>query len=145
MYNPEKDGIDHINVYSKGKTELGRFLSNFSECNLTLPEGKFKSIEGYWYYLNTDHEDKELLMNLYGWEAKKVGRELGASDWNSDKLFKSKIKLAIAQKLLNNSNFLNKLIDCKLPLVHYYTYKDKVVVPKDGEWILNFISSFKEN
>lgn len=29
-FKPEMDGIDHINVYSKGKTELGKLLSNFA-------------------------------------------------------------------------------------------------------------------
>lgn len=28
-YHPDTDGITHINVYSKGRTELGRRLSNF--------------------------------------------------------------------------------------------------------------------
>jgi hypothetical protein len=32
------DGVDHINVYSKGKTELGRMLSNFYPSPFTLRE-----------------------------------------------------------------------------------------------------------
>ena len=44
------DGMTHINVYSKGKTEIGRWLSNFAYSPIDLGnEGYFSSIEGYWY------------------------------------------------------------------------------------------------
>ena len=34
--DPSKDGIDHINIYSKGKTELGKYLSNFTYAPIKL-------------------------------------------------------------------------------------------------------------
>jgi hypothetical protein len=45
MIDYKKDGIDHINVYSKGKTPLSRFLSNFAEADLETEDGNFASIE----------------------------------------------------------------------------------------------------
>jgi len=36
MINPEEDGITHINIYSKGKTDLGRMLSNFAKLPFIL-------------------------------------------------------------------------------------------------------------
>lgn len=51
LVNPELDGIDHINVYSQGKTKLGRLLSNFANTPFEIPGlGRFQSVESYWYY-----------------------------------------------------------------------------------------------
>lgn len=48
--NPEEDGITHINIYSKGSTELGRLLSNFAHRKAVLSEaekwiGKYLTVE----------------------------------------------------------------------------------------------------
>ena len=51
ILKPENDGIDHINVYSKGKTVLGRALSNFSYSRIRIPFlGTFLSVEAFWYW-----------------------------------------------------------------------------------------------
>ena len=50
-FNPMQDGITHINIYTQGKTQLGRALSNLFDCEFTVPGyGDFKSLEGFWYY-----------------------------------------------------------------------------------------------
>lgn len=143
MFNPEKDGIDHINVYSKGKTELGQFLTNFSysPINIEDGDGKFISIEGYWYWLSCKDD---MLRNLHGWKAKEYGRKVNGLDWSSDYDFQKKILYAIDIKLRTNPVFLKKLVNCKLPLVHYYVYGNKVVEPSDGQWILDHLSSYQE-
>lgn len=52
---PKKDGIDHINIYSRGKAWLGRELSNFAplpqpiEIPIMLMTFDCKTIEGAWY------------------------------------------------------------------------------------------------
>ena len=46
---PAEDGITHVNVYSRGLTTLGRWLSNFAHCPIETEDGPFASIEGYWY------------------------------------------------------------------------------------------------
>lgn len=106
MLDPTKDGIDHINVYSKGKTALGRFLSNFAETDLETKDGHFASVEAYWYWLTCPpfpdskcHEcdgtgviavgqgqqtdfgpcdicNSDSLRSLYGVEAKNRGRDM---------------------------------------------------------------------
>lgn len=40
MINPEEDGITHINIYSKGKTDLGRMLSNFAKFPIETVDGR---------------------------------------------------------------------------------------------------------
>jgi hypothetical protein len=75
------DGLTHINIYSQAKTALGRALSNFNDNWITTLDGDFASIEAYWYWLGCQHPDKELLRPLHGAEAKRVGRDLAAKDW----------------------------------------------------------------
>lgn len=128
-----EDGISHINIYSKGKTELGRWLSNFTKVELVLDEGVFQSIEGYWYYLSTKDER---FKNLYGWEAKKLGKELKSRTGKiPEQEFKDKIKKALDVKLrLNHIQLGNSY----LPFCHYYDYKgNKVDV--GYEWIVEHI------
>ena len=37
-YLPKDDGVTHINIYSKGQTELGGLLSNFSRTPFVHPK-----------------------------------------------------------------------------------------------------------
>lgn len=135
MIDPKLDGIDHINVYSKGATELGRWLSNFAYSPVIIKDhGTFNSIEGYWYWLSCGDEK---LRDLYGWRAKEYGRSIGAPDWVAGDVFKSKICDAISIKL---SAYPEKIKHYNgLPLKHYYVYGGKAVEPKDGKWIIEHI------
>lgn len=137
---PELDGIDHINVYSKGKTELGRFLSNFAHTMIITEDGRFDSIEGYWYWLGCKNES---LRRLHGWSAKDLGRKVGAPDWQDSVEFKRKILAAIDIKLKSYPRMLNELQKCKLPLVHYYVYGKKIINVPDADWILAHLDSYK--
>lgn len=140
MWKPENDGIDHLNVYSKGKTKLGRLLTNFARTPFVCEDGQFNSVEGYWYWLGCGNE---ALRTAIGFEAKKIGRESGAPDWISTAEFQGKIKAAIKAKLEYNPTIMNDLKACKLPLTHYYVYGNKVVPVYAADWILEFLESFK--
>jgi hypothetical protein len=140
--DPSKDGIDHINIYSKGKTELGKYLSNFTYAPIKTIDGDFASIEAYWYWLNCTHPDRNILKPLYGWEAKQKGRELRGADWNESEEFKTKICEAIRIKI--HSYMKDWLADSTLPFKHYYVYSGKAVEPEDGKWILEFIEAERE-
>lgn len=135
-YNPENDGIDHINIYSKGKTDIGRFLSNFSKFKFSCEDGEFLSIEGYWYWLSVN-DDR--LRKVYGFEAKKLGRELGAKDYPKIENFNEKILKVIKLKLDSRKE---DIINIKLPLTHYYCYGDKVIYPNGSEFIIEFIEKY---
>ena len=56
---PTEDGITHINIYSKGQTELGKMLSNFAKFPIQTVDGNFMSVEGYWYFLSIDEKFSE--------------------------------------------------------------------------------------
>jgi len=140
MWNPEEDGITHINVYSRGKTELGRWLSNFARSPIVTEDGHFMSIEGYWYWLGCKDDKLKL---TYGYLAKKLGRELGAPDWLEGEEFKRKIKHAISIKLYTYPEKYRELKESTLPLAHYYNYGGKVVEPKQGRWIIEFLEEMR--
>lgn len=145
-YIPQEDGITHINVYSKGRTALGLFLSNFAEFVIdTGEDGIFNSVEGYWYWLSVDPklgDKRERLRKVYGWEAKKLGRELHGEDpddWDTE--FQNKIKKAIKYKILNSS-FVEQFKKSDLPFVHYYVFGNKIHLGS-GEWIMGYLGQLR--
>ena len=143
--DPKKDGKTHINVYSHAQTELGQFLSNFAHTPITLPEGRFESIEGYWHYLSLTDEsgkngipadlnvpandaaraqfrrERESLKKLYGADARRAGRALREKYGSSKRSdFKEKIDFAVTVKLFDyESEWLGSDL-IYLPLEHYY-------------------------
>lgn len=134
IYLPERDGIDHINVYSKGQTELGRLLSNFADTPFQHPQfGWFRTVEGFWYWLKTGmmHND---LKTMYGHEAKMIGRKYPVVEIDN---FDTKIKTAIRCKLIHHPKILCMLLDNELPLAHYYVHGSRVK-QAGYEWILDY-------
>lgn len=148
---PCQDGRDHINVYSKGETWLGKQLSNFARGTVRTEDGKFLSVEAYWYWLTVpdDEPRRKELRRVAGYEAKRLGRELRGQDWVETREFRRKIRYAIWQKISTCPKLARALRDSELPLVHYYAYGDgpskKIVVPEDGRWILRFIEKCRQH
>lgn len=131
--NPARDGIDHINVYSRGNTVVGRWMSNWYREALLTEDGDFASVEGYWYWLGT-HDDR--FRTLAGWDAKQLGRAIGRTIHLSEDEFRRKIRAAIHSKAAMNPAMMRRLVELKkLPLTHYYVY-DGNVVDAGFEWIL---------
>jgi len=142
MINPDKDGIDHINIYSKAKTNLGKLLSNFAWTPFTCEDGLFSSIEGYWYWLGCK-DDR--LRDMYGFKAKKLGRELEAPDYQDDEEFKRKIKSALRCKMFEHPDIAKMLKESDLPLKYYYVFGgEKVVEPKEGKWVIEEIELIRQ-
>ncbi len=140
---PINEGTDHVNVYSKSRLELGKQLSNFAYSPFTCEDGKFNSIEGYWYWLNCGHERLKV---LYGFDAKKFGQQHVKSE-RSDEEFVRKIKGAIENKIDQNQNIKDNLQKSHLPLTHYYYYGDiknpKIVELHQYQWIVDCISDIR--
>lgn len=147
MWNPEEDGITHINIYSKGATDLGRWLTNFAHVPFTHPTyGEFNSIEALWYYASTGFQH-EHLRELSGFNAKQVGKKIPkvgiVTDGTEDSSeFASIIKTGIRAKLIANPKMLGALIDTHLPLAHYYVYGGKAV-HAGYEWIVLYIEDIR--
>jgi len=144
QYDPANDGVTHINIYSKGKTLLGRWLSNFTYAPFDLTDdGHFASIEGYWYWLSTGKKDDQLRY-LWGYKAKNYGRSLRGADWVETPEFQAKLCKALELKLRSNPEWLEVFAASVLPFEHYYLMYGKVTQPTKGRWILDFWSNLRE-
>jgi len=131
-WNPENDGIDHINVYSNGKTELGRLLSNFPRTPFELEDfGQFASVEAFWYYILTGNEN---LRSLSGIQAKNLGKE-SLQDGIEDQVPQEFLKMAYIAKLEQNGKVRDLLLKSTLPLTHYYVFKNGYAhSPEEYQW-----------
>lgn len=127
-----EDGVTHINIYSKGKTELGRKLSNFAYSPFICEHGQFNSIEGYWYWLGNRDEK---LRHLHGYRAKQYGRQIGRIIEEPN--FELFIKKALIAKVNHNQWLFDNLKSSSLPFAHYYLFGD---FRKDAgfDWIVGF-------
>lgn len=134
MFDPTNDGIDHINVYSKGKTGLGRGLSNWAEWRVTIePHGSFLTLEGYWFWLQWRDD---YLRDCSGYQAKGYNelreRALGKQHIEG---FEDWIRRAMRLKIRQCQPLLEGLAGSTLPLAHYYVYGGKAV-PAGHDWIV---------
>lgn len=140
MIDPKLDGVEHINIYSKGKTVLGRLLTNFAKTPFTHAlYGEFVSVEGFWYWLSSGKKHNELRL-LHGFKAKEYGKQFETVECAT---FQEDVKEAIRCKLRQNRDILKMLIDSNLPLEHYYWYGDiekpKVYNLPQYQWITDEI------
>ena len=136
------DGIDHINIYSKSQSILGRMLSNFSDHSIDTVDGPFSSVEGYWYWLGC--KDNRL-RTCKGYEAKRLGRDLNCEDYPKDDLFKLKLCAALLNKLINHPDIYKKFKENNLPFAHYYEYNGRIVEPQNGKWLIEFWTFIQQN
>lgn len=128
-YNPKDDGVTHVNVYSKGNTELGRLLSNFSVTPFRIPfMGTFQSVEGYWYWICTG---ENRFKNYSGFVAKQEGKDTYHVRSHPTE---RELLIAYKSKLRYNPEIKQLLISNTLPLAHYYVYEGKVVTPEQWLW-----------
>lgn len=127
-WRPADDGVTHINVYSKGNTELGRLLSNWADTPFRIPlHGAFRTVEGFWFWTITGREE---FREMSGWECK-----LSSEDYPRKRSSPSARELLIAYraKLKAHPHLAKMLSDNPLPLAHYYVYGGKPVQTK-WEW-----------
>lgn len=131
---PGTDGINHINFYSKGKTKLGRFLTNMSDVPVNIPgHGVFESIEGYWYWLSTGMKH-ECFKSMNCFESKKYGSTLERVELKN---FRHIFRKAMKLKLEQYPKMLELFKQSELPFKHYYHYgdHDMTVVFPPFDWL----------
>jgi len=136
MSHVSDDGVSHINIYSHGKTELGRALSHFSHYGFNHPHyGHFASLEAFWYYVRSGCKHEEL-KDLVGLTAKRVGRTFARVE-RSD--FLRLIHDAAKMKIEQNPRLLKLTIKSHLPFEHYYVDRQgptpKPFHPKGIDWL----------
>lgn len=138
--NPEQDGTTHINVYSKGKTNLGRFLTNFAYAPIITEDGAFVSVEGYWYWLSNRNE---VMRTIFGWNAKKTGKLHPKTIQLTDHEFQRKIREACWIKIHSNQPMLELFKSSTLPFTHYYVFPNGFVKDAGYKWITNMWELFR--
>jgi hypothetical protein len=141
------DGVTHLNIWSKARTELGQAASNFALTPFTHPDyGGFASIEALWYWLATGMQHNEL-RRLYGVSAKTAGKRLPRVEMDSEK-FQSIIEEAIRLKFEQTPGLKKLLIDSLLPFEHYFVYgHDNDVIrdqrPRHG-WQTDYLEHLRD-
>lgn len=143
--NPMFDGVTHCNIYTKGRTGLGRALTNFAMTPFKHPIlGEFLSGEGLHYYLKVGEENKatgevkrfDEFRQLWGIEAKQRGVELSRTHMVLNHDFDYHMWLGLLAKVTQNPKLFKMFVESDLPFTHYYYYGDpdsgqcKVVSPK---------------
>lgn len=109
------DGKDHINVYSKGETKLGRMLSNFAYTPFILPiAGRFDSVEAFWHWWRSGGRTNK---RLHGFQASNQ-KYVIERDPPSPEL----LKRVYLRKLKYQTPLKEALMKSTLPFTHYYVY-----------------------
>jgi hypothetical protein len=129
-----KDGVTHINISSRGKTELGRALAHFSHSPFIHPYyGPFDSMEGLWHYIKADAKhtaEKQKLRELVGYRAKELGSTLTKRHVSN---FKAQIIEANYFKIDQTPHLRELIIESTLPFDHYYLHgPGNVLVRSNG-------------
>jgi len=119
-FGPETDGIDHINIYSKGKTKLGKLLSNFANTPFCYQGTTYQSVEGALYYYRTGDIR---LIPMHGNAAKKLGRSLIQNKVETPAV----LKAWLYAKVFANPEIIDMLIKNSLPYSHYYVMYGKKI------------------
>lgn len=112
-FEPETDGIDHINIYSKGKTKLGKLLSNFANTPFCYRGTTYQSVEGALYYYRTG--DIRLIA-MHGNAAKILGRSLTQKRVESP----AELRAWLYAKVYANPEIIDLLLNSSMPFSHYY-------------------------
>lgn len=136
MAYAREDGVSHINIYSRGQTELGRMLSHFYRSPFKHPfYGKFNSMEGFWYYVKAAKPDDQL-RRLVGFEAKLYGKELPTGPLYDS--FYDVIVEANFHKIVQNPRIAQLMVDSTLPFDHYYLFPPGPIFVRQAgfEWLV---------
>lgn len=143
--DPQKDGVDHINVYSRAATPLGQALSNFANTPFRHPvHGNFCSMEGYWYWAASGmtHDN---LRRMYGTSAKSVGSKLPIVSMG-DEEFRDIIREGLICKISQTPALLSDFMSSTLPFRHYFVYggrQDVVVEKENHRWQMEFLEQLR--
>lgn len=141
-YLPHEDGITHINIYTRGSTQIGRFLTNLSGYRIysSTFDKSFPTVEHLWFWLKTN--DDRILEVGNPFNIKPFIKNNKIIILNNIPDFKKIIIKSFVQKLKNLSNndkeLFNLFYESTLPFTHYYFYGEKenakVIEQPQHEW-----------
>lgn len=152
----ERDGVTHINVYSRGETLLGRLLSNFASTEIKIGDEIFSSVESWWYWTKMNAINQTTLLPLFtedhlqeikslpGREAKKFFRKLYPDDSSSFNPSREELKKVYLLKVEQHPKIKELLLKNTLPFQHYYIMGEKKIEATDFLWTAQLWEEVKE-
>jgi hypothetical protein len=157
-YKLENDGIDHLNIYSNAKTELGQLLSNFAATPFIYNGWSFSSVESAWYVYRIQQrcskyndiaeitEDLYTLSKTSGYRAKELGKELIKKYLAEDTKAPSEkvLKQLYLCKLDYNPYITEMLMKNDLPFTHYYVFGNKITEATNYLWTVELWNVVKQ-
>ena len=151
MINPKDDGVNHINIYSAGKTKLGSQLSNMYKVSVFYKNLKFTSVEHAWHYFKFLPSNPELALRILGmanpFEVKKLAKKYvtpAVQEYAQTDDFKNIIIEIIEDRINRNMPLMLLMVHNELPYKHYYVFKGHV---KDEsikyKWLIEAIKNIQ--
>jgi hypothetical protein len=141
---PLEDGTTHINIYTRGQTTLGRWLSNLANVKVTINNVTFRSLENYWFWLQANEEAKPFLVSCPPFDAKNYFKHHPEHRIPQDPSFEENIKQAMKHKLHQHPDMAKVFAASTLPFAHYYQYGGKPV-PAGYDWIVEHWEETRSN
>lgn len=136
-----EDGVDHINIWDHGKTELGKLLALSTPLNFRHSRfNRFNTIEGFWNYIRSVERDDRL--------RKFVGKPLRLCISNLTfrhvTNFKAIIMDANWQKIKQYPELAEAVKESTLPFDSYFIYRRQDGVPERPQFVYWLIEGFNE-
>lgn len=136
-----EDGVDHINIWEQGETDLGKALAHATNLSFVHSRyGRFSNIESFWHYIRSSERD-DRIRTMIGKTLKQFAYKLTPCRVPN---FRAIIMNANYQKLVQNPEIIDVLVNTDMPFDCYYIYRreDGIRVrPNSASWI---ISGFNE-
>lgn len=137
------DGITHINIYSRGKTTLGRWLSHYQHMPFVHPfYGPFYSMEGFWFYIRSGRKHDELRY-VSNFKAKTMGKQFGREP---NLHFREDIIAGNYEKIRQNQQLYDAIKASTLPFDHYYIFGPQSILvnAKDSAWLVEGFEEIRQ-
>jgi hypothetical protein len=130
----DQDGVGHINIDKKGRTELGRMLTHMARSQFDHHEfGPFQSVEGFIGFIRSGAKDDQFHY-VHGMNAR-----YRAKNQDSDFIlgFREIVMEANYLKIMQNESLLAIFKASTLPFEHYYLLENgRAVQPRNAQWII---------
>ncbi len=150
MINDNDDGVKFINIYSKGKTNLGQQLTNLHEFEFRFDNITFNSVEQAWHFYKFAGQPEianKILAISNPFEClkfAKANKTDGSTETALSFGFKLLMEDVIRTRIECDENLTNMLRNSWLPFEHYYAYGTKVHDQRDKyEWLIQIFEKIR--
>lgn len=130
------DGVDHINIFGRPLTTLGRHMSTNSRRFAFTDEcyDRFSSIENFWAFIRAEEKDDDL-RRMSSVDLRNTARNYTEVFVEN---FKALIINAYYQRIKQNKELLDQIVKSSLPFDCYYVNKDGLRIRPGGyyKWLL---------